>query len=311
GRASGWSNRFRSGGRGAVFVSYVAGLAATSLLAGLATAPIAAFHFNRAPHYGLIANLAAVPAMGFWVAPSALVATALAPFGLEGPALTAMGRGIEAILAVARFVAGLPGAVSPVPAGAPVVLTLIVFGGLALCLGRRALRLGGAALAAAGFALWSLGDARPTLLVAPEASLVGLRGEDGRALDRKRGQGYAARVWLQSDGDDADQETASARDGLSVDGKTTVARLGRERIFVDRSREPDAETLGIACADGGLLIVPGAATAPEGPCAFLGEEALLKLGALAFEVGEAGLEMRSAAEEAGDRRWTRSAAGAR
>ncbi|MEO0359637.1 MAG: ComEC/Rec2 family competence protein, partial [Pseudomonadota bacterium] len=99
GRAHGWSNRFRGGGRGAVFVSYVAGLAATSLLAGLATAPIAAFHFNRAPHYGLIANLAAVPAMGFWVAPSALVATALAPFGLEGPALTAMGRGIEAILA--------------------------------------------------------------------------------------------------------------------------------------------------------------------------------------------------------------------
>ena len=83
---------------------------------------VAAYHFNRVTPYGLLANLAAVPAMGLMIAPAAIAAGVLAPLGLETPALWLMGEGIEWVLDVAHWVAALPGAVRPVPA-APAAVT--------------------------------------------------------------------------------------------------------------------------------------------------------------------------------------------
>ena len=53
----------------------------SSLIAGFATAPFAAAHFNRIAEYGLVANLMSVPVMGLAVMPSAVVAGLLAPWG--------------------------------------------------------------------------------------------------------------------------------------------------------------------------------------------------------------------------------------
>ena len=46
----------------------------TSLVAGSATAPFSAFHFNTVAQYGLLANLLAIPAMGVVVMPAAVIA---------------------------------------------------------------------------------------------------------------------------------------------------------------------------------------------------------------------------------------------
>ncbi|EAR51521.1 Putative Competence protein [Oceanicola granulosus HTCC2516] len=94
----------------------VAAVVVSSTVAGLATAPIAAAHFNMVSHYGLIANLASVPVMGAAVMPAAVLAACLWPLGLEGPALWVMEQGLGWILAVAEHVAGLEGAVGHVPA---------------------------------------------------------------------------------------------------------------------------------------------------------------------------------------------------
>ena len=71
-----------------------------SLVAGIATAPIAAASFNRIAEYGLIANLLAVPLMGLVVMPAAVLAALLAPFGLEWVGLRLMGPAIDWILLV-------------------------------------------------------------------------------------------------------------------------------------------------------------------------------------------------------------------
>ena len=55
----------------------------SSFIAGLATAPYAAFHFNQFAHLGLIANLLSVPLMGALVIPSALLGLMMMPFGGE------------------------------------------------------------------------------------------------------------------------------------------------------------------------------------------------------------------------------------
>jgi len=56
----------------AVFIS--------SAVAGIATAPIGAAHFNAIAQFGLIANPASVPLMGVLVIPAAVLAAVLAPF---------------------------------------------------------------------------------------------------------------------------------------------------------------------------------------------------------------------------------------
>jgi competence protein ComEC len=56
----------------------------SSLVAGLATAPIAAAHFNMVSQYGLLANLISVPLMGLVIMPAGVIGLMLMPFELEG-----------------------------------------------------------------------------------------------------------------------------------------------------------------------------------------------------------------------------------
>ncbi|MEX2520609.1 MAG: ComEC/Rec2 family competence protein [Paracoccaceae bacterium] len=304
-RERGWGARIAGGGVAARVGGYVIALAATSLLAGLATAPFAAFHFNRVSNYGLIANLAAVPIMGFWVAPTALLAGFLAPLGLEHWALAVMGKGIDSIMTVARFVAGLDGASRGVAAAAPIVLTLITFGGLGLCLGRQVLRWFGVGLLAAGFALWLVWDVRPEALVAPEARLVGVLGPEGRALDHAKSQSYAARAWLERDGDDADQAAAAARPGFVAadDGSMATLSNGWKVVnLVGRWVEP--ARMNEFCEPRVLLLAPGASAPAKGPCQTFFGEPLRLSGALALEPDGKSLRVRSVAESSGVRFWT-------
>lgn len=111
-------------------------LVMSSLAAGLATAPIAAAHFNRVAEYGLLANLVAVPLMGTLVMPAGVVAAVLAPLGLAWVALWVMGFGADLILRAGAWVAGLEGSVSAVPAPPEGVLALFATGGFVLLVGR-------------------------------------------------------------------------------------------------------------------------------------------------------------------------------
>lgn len=304
-RARGWTLRFQESGWKGRIAGYVLALAMTSFLAGAATAPFGAFHFNQISQYGLIANLAAVPVMGFWVAPSGLAAALLAPLGLEAAPLWLMGRGIETILAVARFVASLDGATRPVAAGASLVLTLIALGGLGLCLGRGLLRPLGAALILAGVAHWATVDTRPLVLVAPEARLIGVLGPTGRRLDHATSASYAARVWLQRDGDPADQKAAARRGGFTPGYKGSEAVLPNGwRVMNVLDRRPAPDRLEKICRQEVVVLAPYARARPAGECRFMGRWRLLRNGALSIEPDGDAVRIRTAARQAGDRFWT-------
>jgi competence protein ComEC len=125
-------NRLRQ--RGGIFGSrvgmFIAATMLTTLVASSATAPFAIYHFNRIALYGLLANLAAVPVMAMWIMPFGILAFLLMPFGLESLALVPMGWGIGAVLSIADWVAGLPGAVALVPPMPTWGLVVLVAGGL-------------------------------------------------------------------------------------------------------------------------------------------------------------------------------------
>jgi competence protein ComEC len=172
----------------------------TSLVAGVATAPFAAYHFHRLADYGVLANMIAVPITGFWVMPLAVLAFALMPFGLEAFALEPMGWGIEAIVWVARSVAALPGAAIQIRAIPAEALGLFVLGGLWICLWRGLWRwLGLAAVPAA--VLIALLDRPPDLLISADGAVVALRDASGelRLTDPRKG-GIAVETWLERNG---------------------------------------------------------------------------------------------------------------
>ncbi|MFC3117879.1 ComEC/Rec2 family competence protein [Jhaorihella thermophila] len=186
-------------------------VALSSAVAGLATAPFGAAHFNTLSRYGLPANLLTVPVMGAVVMPAAVLAACLAPFGLEilGPAYHGRRARLDPRRGAVRLVAGRgAGACGRAPtAGSAAAdpgraVRGPVAGARADCRARAG-RGGGPAVAG--------GAERPQVLVAESGGLVGVQTPGGRALSKARGAGFVARVWLENDGDGARQDNAAAR----------------------------------------------------------------------------------------------------
>ena len=258
----------------------------SSAVAGGATAPVGAAHFNTLSQYGLIANLLSVPLMGVLVMPAGVVALALTPFGLEAIPLWVMGWGLDWILLVAREVAAWPEAVRHVPAPGPAVLPLYAIGGLILVLWQGWLRWLGVLPLVAMIWLWA-GAQRPDILIASRGELVGVLGPEGRALSKPRGAGFVASVWLENDGSAADQAIAAAL----WSGKGRVRHLTGKRA---------ADS--VTCTAGEVLVMTH--DPPRDlPCAVYSPARLRDMGAVSLIRSEAGLKQQTAREVAGRRLW--------
>ena len=238
-------------------------LLVSSAVAGAATAPFSAVHFNQVSIYGLIANLLTVPVMGSIIIPGAVLAAILWPLGLSGPVWQVMDWALSWILWVSAQVAALPGAVEPVPTPASWTLGVITLGALVVLLWRGRARWLGVAPILAALLAWS-GDGRPQVLVSDSGRLVGVLEGGGRALSRARGDGFVAGIWLENDGDFATQEEAAARPFWQAAGPGQSAEVegwsiwhGAGRTGLDGAAE--------ACATHGIVIL--SEPAPEGPMA--------------------------------------------
>lgn len=280
----------------------------SSLAAGLATGPIAAAHFNRVAEYGLLANLLAVPIMGFIVMPAGVAAALLSPFGLAWVALKVMGVGTALILAIGDWITGLDGAVAAVAAPPPGALAVLGAGGYVLLVGRAAWLRGAGGLAAAlALVAWTEAE-RPLALVSGDGGMTGVLGPEGRALSKAKGAAFVAKSWLEDDGDMAVQEAAFARPGFSGakgDMTAEVAGVTLRHLF-----GKGAATRAHAACTGGAIVVSsvdweGAAPAD---CTLFDPAKLKATGALALYAGKDGLRIVAAREMAGRRLWNRPAA---
>ncbi|WP_223633571.1 ComEC/Rec2 family competence protein [Rhodobacter sp. TJ_12] len=283
----------------------VAMLVLTSLVAGLVTAPIAAAHFGRMSHYGILANLLAVPVMGIVVMPMGVLAACLAPLGLAAPALWLMGKGTAWVLAVADWVAGLSGAQSALAAPPGFVLPVLALAAGTAVLARGALR----SLALVAIVVAALGwgvATRPTLLIAQEGALVGLMGPEGRALS-KAAPRYTAARWLEADGDTAAPDQAAQREGFSgPKGNRQAAWQGHALVHLTGSGALAA--LPKVCRGAALVVLDTFAPPGfTGDCTVLDRRAMAATGALAFDAKG---RQRSAAQRAGHRLWTGAGTGA-
>jgi competence protein ComEC len=277
---------------------YVAGLLLVSVVAGLATAPFAIFHFDRAPGYSLLANLLAMPVVSIVIMPAACATVAAMPLGLEYWPLQVMGWGVNAMTAIAQWVAALPGAVNLVQAWSPAVLILIAFGGLWTGLWQRRWRWLGLVSIATGLLL-SLTEQRPDILIARDGASAAVRGRSGLILLGKPDD-YTAAQWLLRDGDARDPK--NAREGARCDEWGCIATERGGHIVSLALR---AGALPDDCGKADVLLAAVPVRVPcTHPLRVVDRFAVLDRGAIALWFGGGTVREISVAAERGRRPWS-------
>ncbi|MEM0928500.1 MAG: ComEC/Rec2 family competence protein [Pseudomonadota bacterium] len=231
---------------------FAGGLALTSLVAGLATAPFALFHFGRLASFGLLANMLAMPIITLGVMPAAVLALFVMPLGLDGLVLALVGRAVAMVIDIASWTASLPGAVQLVPSIPVASFLCAVCGLFTLAILQAPWRLAGLGLIVLALPL-RVGHPPPDIFISRDLRNVGVRLDgDGPALAllSKRRDRFTAEVWLRSIAEDPD---VAAQALLSVcDGESCYQQLpGGGEIAVLET----ASALEAACARAAIIIL--------------------------------------------------------
>lgn len=256
----------------------IAALVVSSGVAGLATAPFGAAHFNVIAHFGLLANLLAVPVMGLIVMPSAIVMAVLSLFGLESIGFALMHLGLAWILFVAEWVAALPHGTRMVIAPAPAVLPLVTLAMCLMCLGVGWLRWGAVPVTAAALAVWGATE-RPAILISDTGALMGVMTNGQRALTKASGDGFSAQTWLENDGDPREQ--AAAYDpALGVGTRRFAAFVGDQRVALVSGKTALAD---LADCGGATVLITNVVDEAARPCDVYDTRRLRITGAIAID----------------------------
>jgi competence protein ComEC len=276
-----------------------AALIVASLVAGSATTLFAAYHFHRLAPYGVLANLFAMPAVSVWVMPAGILGLIALPFGFDRPFWWLMGEGIDWMITVATWVAGLLGAVGRIPAFGVGPLLIGTAGLVLMCLLRSPLRWTGAALVALCTALaWN--TPRPDILVSADAGMVAVRDANGilRVMATRR-DGFALRAWLAADGDARTDQDESLAEGIRCDPAGCVAQLADGRAV---ALSKAAESLSEDCERAALVVT--ARTAPAGCAAtVIDRNATRAAGAMSGRLEGSLLTWETARPGTRDRPW--------
>ena len=154
------------------------GLALSSFVASVATAPYAAHHFHVIQLYGVPGNLIGAPIVELFVMPLEVIALLLWPLGWDAPIWALVGRGVDLFVAAALWIASWPGGVVSVPARPSGVILLFSTGFLVLALLSTPLRwLGVPCVALAAMSAWIA--PRPVIQINATGDTILVRGADG------------------------------------------------------------------------------------------------------------------------------------
>lgn len=222
-------SRPRENGYGAkvfyTFKLYFVGIALTSLLAGAATAPLAAYHFHTMAPLSLLGNILAMPIVGTLIMPFGFLGCLLIPFGLDMPAFLVMGYGIDLVVAIAHFVAGLSDGAEYTGRINLLTPVLCAAGILWLAIWQTSLRWAGVVLFVAGLASAPWVE-RPDILINQAGTAILVRpGTAPIAILRGKGTAFEARLWLRAHADTRSPRDKTLREGFDCDREGCTYRF--------------------------------------------------------------------------------------
>ncbi len=209
----------------------IGAIALTTMIAGLATGPVAAYHFNHVAVYSLVGNLLAMPIVTLVIMPAGLFSLIMMPFGLEAGPLALMATGSNAIMHVAATVSGWQGATLIAAATAPLSLAVFMFGFLWLCLWRLKWRWLGLIPAAVAPMLVLSGGTEPDILIASSGKIVAVRDHSGMLrISAKRQNQYVLEQWFKREGEPLPGRNQLA-EGVRCDPSACLLNLADGKIL--------------------------------------------------------------------------------
>jgi competence protein ComEC len=191
------------------------GMFITSLLAGIATAPFGAFHFQTYNPFGVLGNMLALPFVSLIVMPAAMIGALLYPLGLDALAWWIMGLATEQALRVSALVAGLGGSTQVVPAFGLTAVACLGAALLTMTLLTTWLRWLGAIPLLPGLALAAL-PARPDIYIDREGNGIAARASRGNLAVLGRPGAFVLAQWLKADGDYRPSDHAGLPSGTTL-----------------------------------------------------------------------------------------------
>ncbi len=181
-------------GRTRTALYHLGSLLLVSMVAEAATSPLVISMFNNVSPYGVFANSLATPLVSFILMPLVALFFILLPFGLKHFALVLMSYGIEALMALSRWVAGFPHSQLFAPSLPGWGLALFTLGLAWVCLWRTRVRRYG--LIACGLGVASLLTvSAPDMLVGSSLKQIAFKGDRGYVLARGRATSMLPELW--------------------------------------------------------------------------------------------------------------------
>ena len=227
----------RTRGKGLVAggYAYLVSVLLSTIIASVATAPFAIYHFNHLSVVGSLANLVAVPVVALWVMPLGILALVLMPVGMDGFVLDLMAVGVGLVIETARALSEWPASYYSISSFPATTLVGLVFACFMLILLRgQFLRVLAIVPVGVAFIAW-LVAVPPDILISRDGRLVAIRGAEGnlKVSSTRRGR-YAQerwqaqfglddiQLWSQQDRDDSEVENSPP---AKCDGSGCVANV--------------------------------------------------------------------------------------
>ncbi len=215
----------------------VVGTLATTLVAQIATAPFATYHFQTVQPFGLVGNALTLPLVSLAVMPAAVLGMLAYPFALDRPVWWLMGLAVRGMLEISAWIAGFGQANTVLPAFGTGALVLLAVALLLATLPVSRLRL--LALVPAGLGVaFAASPARYDIYIDRDGAGAAIRGQDGRLVVLGRPPGFVLEQWLKADGDGRRPDAVIGATGPRCDrlGCTLVAIDGRTVALVTDKR---------------------------------------------------------------------------
>ncbi|WP_343234581.1 ComEC/Rec2 family competence protein [Microvirga splendida] len=209
------------------------GLVTTTLVASIATAPFAAYHFQSLNPYGLIGNALALPLVSLVVMPAAVLGVLAYPFALDRPVWQVMGAAVEQVLEVSAWVEGFSGSTIVVPALSVGALLLLSLGLLAIAIPASSLRWLALVPAGAGLGFAAVPE-RYDVFIDRTGAGAAIRTDSGELALVGRPSDFVVEQWLRADGDARNVDDVSLRRDARCDrsGCVVIAADGRRIAFI-------------------------------------------------------------------------------
>ncbi len=234
----------------ALALTTVLGTLGTTLVAQVATAPFATYHFQTVQPYGLIGNALTLPLVSLAVMPAAVLGIVAYPFALDQPVWWLMGLAVRGMLTISEWIQGLGRANVVVPAFGTAALGFLAAGLLLGTLPVSRLRWLALPPALLGLGLAAM-PARYDIYVDRQGGGAAVRRADGRLVSLGRPSNFVLEQWLKADGD--------GRLGPQATGGPACDRIGCTLRLADgRAVALLKDRRGFAqdCANAAVLITP-------------------------------------------------------